>query len=83
MPFLLEGMIQGVLGASFGLIVVKVAHMYMESHFLGSLESVTRGLNFHFLSQTIVCSMLLGGAVIGFVGSELSINKTLNGDVRL
>jgi cell division transport system permease protein len=83
LPFLLEGMIQGLLGATFGLVLVKIAHLYMESHFLGSLDTVARGLNFHFLSQSIVLYLIMGGAVIGFIGSELSISKTLNGELNL
>jgi cell division transport system permease protein len=83
LPFLLEGMIQGLLGSIFGLVLVKIAHWYMESKFLGSLDSVARGFSFHFLSQPIVLYMILGGAVIGFIGSELSISKTLNGEINL
>ena len=81
-PFLLEGVIQGVLGATFGLVLVKIAHLYMESHFLGALDTIARGLNFQFLSQSLVLYLIMGGAVIGFIGSELSISKTLHGAVN-
>jgi cell division transport system permease protein len=82
LPFLLEGMIQGLLGATFGLVLVKIAHLYMESHFLGGLDTVARGLSLDFLSQSNVLYLIMGGAVIGFIGSELSISKTLHGEVN-
>ena len=71
-PLLLEGMLQGFLGALLALSAVKLIHLYVVYRFKGSLESILRSVDFYFLTNSIVYSIIIIGCVIGILGSLLS-----------
>ena len=77
-PLLLEGVLQGVAGALLSLIGIKLIHLYMVFRFQGSLESVFRGIDFQFLTNPIIYSIVGTGSIIGILGSLLSANQFLN-----
>ncbi len=79
-PFLLEGMIQGLAGSTLGLAVIKLLHIYIGIQFQGSLESIARGMDFQFITAPLVCSLLLAGVFIGWLGSLISIRQFLSLD---
>ena len=77
-PLLLEGVLQGAMGALLSLATVKLIHLYIIFQFQGSLESVFRGLDFHYLTNPIIYSIISTGVIIGFLGSSFSANQFLN-----
>lgn len=81
-PFLIEGVLQGLLGAMIGLTLIKSIQLYLKFQFQGSLESITRGMEFQFLSQPLILALLAASAFIGWVGSHLSINQFLESDIH-
>ena len=77
-PLLLEGVLQGFAGALLSLLSVKIIHLYIVFWVQGSLESVFRGLDFQYLTNPIIYSVISTGIIIGILGSSLSANQFLN-----
>ena len=77
-PLLLEGVLQGATGALLSLVSAKLIHLYIIFQFQGSLESIFRGLDFHYLTNPIIYSIISTGVIIGFLGSSFSANQFLN-----
>jgi len=77
-PLLLEGVLQGATGALLSLVSVKLIHLYIVFLFQGSLESIFRGLDFQYLTNPIIYSVISTGIIIGVLGSSLSANQFLN-----
>jgi cell division transport system permease protein len=77
-PLLLEGVLQGFTGALLSLLSVKIIHLYIVFWVQGSLESVFRGLDFQYLTNPIIYSVISTGVIIGVLGSSLSANQFLN-----
>ena len=77
-PLMLEGVLQGVMGALLSLASIKLIQLYIVFQFQGSLESIFRGLNFQYLTYPIIYSIISTGIIIGFLGSSLSVNQFLN-----
>ena len=81
-PLLLEGLVQGVIGVGLALGLVKLIHIYMKFNFQGSLESIFRGVDFQFLTQPLLWTMVLASIFIGWLGSFLSITQYLHSTDR-
>jgi cell division transport system permease protein len=68
-PFLLEGIILGAMGALISLallfLLVKFFPLYLGAS-LGALEEI---INFRYLSLTQISMLIAGGVIIGFLGS--------------
>ena len=77
-PLLLEGVLQGVAGALLSLVSVKLIHLYIVFWFQGSLDSIFRGIDFQYLTNPIIYSVISTGIIIGVLGSSLSANQFLN-----
>ena len=77
-PLLLEGVLQGVAGALLSLVSVKLIHLYVVFWFQGSLDSIFRGIDFQYLTNPIIYSVISTGIIIGVLGSSLSANQFLN-----
>jgi len=77
-PLLLEGVFQGVAGALLSLVSVKLIHLYVVFWFQGSLDSIFRGIDFQYLTNPIIYSVISTGIIIGVLGSSLSANQFLN-----
>ncbi len=77
-PFLLEGMLQGLVGGALGLALIKFLHIYIGIQFQGSLESIARGMDFQFITAPLIFSLLMAGLFIGWLGSLISIRQFLN-----
>ena len=78
LPYLMEGMIHGLLGALLSLGMIKTLQLFLQSQFQGSLETVMRGIHFQFLSSSFVLSIFLSSIFLGLVGSYISINQFLS-----
>jgi len=77
-PFMLEGMLQGLLGGIFALALIKFLQLYIRVQFQGSLESLARGMEFQFISQPIILVLLTSSVLIGWMGSVISIRQFLS-----
>lgn len=76
-PFLLDGIIMGILGGMLSLfvlfLVIKLFPLYLGSS-LGALNEL---INFRYLSLSQSISLIGAGAVIGFLGSFSSLAQFL------
>lgn len=77
LPFLLEGIILGIIGVLFSflllLLVIKIFPFYLGTP-LGALQDL---INFRYLSWTQSLLLIAGGAFIGFFGSMSSLARFL------
>jgi len=79
-PLILEGVVQGLSGVGIALGLIKLVHLYIQLQFQGSLESIFRGADLQFITQSFLWPMLLAGMIIGWVGSQISINQFLHSE---
>ena len=79
-PFMMEGMLQGLFGGIFALVLIKFLQLYIKVQFQGSLESIARGMEFQFISQPLILGLLASSVLIGWVGSFISIQQFLSLD---
>ena len=77
-PLILEGVMQGILGAFFSLVGIKLFYTYITFKFQGSLDSIFRGVDFQFLTDPLIFSILSTGIIIGILGSFLSVKQFLD-----
>lgn len=72
LPSLLQGMVQGLLGALLALLALKVAHHFVSPH-LDPLLNVTIGLpTLAFLPLPSLGVLILAGTVLGALGGWLA-----------
>jgi len=81
-PFMIEGMLQGLLGGIFALSLIKFLQLYIKVQFQGSLESIGRGIEFQFLPQSLILGLLVCSIIIGWMGSFISIRQFLSPDYK-
>jgi cell division transport system permease protein len=76
-PFLLEGILLGLMGSLVSLILlfflIQLFPLYLGSS-LGALQEL---LSFRYLSFSQSAGLLAGGAIIGFMGSLSSLSRFL------
>ena len=76
-PFILEGVILGILGGAISLgllfLLVQLFPLYLGAS-LGALNDI---INFRYLSFTQIALIIAGGAIIGFLGSLSSLARFL------
>lgn len=77
LPFLLEGLILGVLGSALSLallyILIKLFPLYLGQS-LGALQEF---INFRYLSLSQAISLVIGSALMGLLGSLSSLSRFL------
>lgn len=78
-PFFLEGIVHGLLGALISLGLMKGVHLYLTSHFQGSLETFGRAMDFQFISLPLMITILLASIGVGWLGSFLSLQQFMGG----
>lgn len=72
LPLLLQGLIQGLVGAGLALVALRVAHHVAAPH-LEPLTSLTIGLpHLEFLTPVATVTILVAGAVLGAFGGTLA-----------
>ncbi len=74
-PFYFEGIIQGALGAVIGLAMLYIAFMFVSAN-------VDKGFfpglfHFHFLSPTILLTILIVSMLVGWLGCFISLKQFL------
>ncbi len=82
-PFFLEGVFHGVLGALISLSLMKGIHLYLVSRFQGSIETFGRGMDFQFISLPFVMVIMLTSILMGWLGSYLSLQQFLGAYKKL
>jgi cell division transport system permease protein len=80
-PFLVEGMLQGGLGGGLALGLLYLAHQFLLREVLSSSRLVLGAHWLAFLSPQAWAAIVLGGMVVGLLGSTLSVRRFLRGSV--
>ncbi len=81
-PFLVEGMLQGTIGAIVALAALRAAHLGLADYARRSGDVMAALLSGHFLPFPRIALMALGGLLIGLIGSALSLRRFLAEDPR-
>lgn len=76
-PFYIQGLLQGALGACIGLAILFVAFWLMASNIEG--EFFPGLFNIQFLSPLILGIIILTSMLVGWLGSYLSLKQFLKG----
>jgi len=75
MPFYIEGLIQGGLGAFIGLAMLYVSFIFISSNIV---QGFSPGLfRLQFLSSTTIGGILLGSMLVGWLGCYISLKQFL------
>ena len=78
MPFLLEGLLQGIAGGVSALLLLLAVHMlflHNAGNFL-TFNPATAGLS--FLPSEYIVGLLVAGAILGFLGSLAALRRFIN-----
>jgi cell division transport system permease protein len=77
-PFLIEGVLQGVMGVSVAILVLSGVYMVFlhNADIFFSFHTMVSGLL--FLPISYLAALLLGGAALGFVGSLASLKRFIS-----
>jgi len=76
-PFLLEGLLQGLTGGLLSLAVLGATHLTLTAMVPSSGNLFLRLLTSGFLAPWTAASLILGGGVMGFIGSLFAVRKFL------
>jgi cell division transport system permease protein len=76
-PFYIEGLIQGLLGAALAMVSLQFLYRVFLSYVTPSMAGWLRQFPVIFLSQETVAWFLLGGVVLGLFGSFVASLKIL------
>jgi cell division transport system permease protein len=69
-PFLLEGMIQGLVGAIMALLLLGGVHYYLKNEFHSSIDSM--GMDFHFITEPFLFGLIVLSVFVGLIASYIS-----------
>jgi cell division transport system permease protein len=77
-PFLIEGVVQGLVGASVALLVLTGVYLAFlhNADFFFSFNTIEAGLL--FLPVRHIVALLFGGAALGFLGSLASLKRFIS-----
>ncbi len=71
-PFLLEGMLQGLSGSLLSLGLMGIIYYYLRSELQTSIESIVRGMDFQFVPEPFLLILIGSSVLIGLVASYIS-----------
>ena len=71
-PFLLEGMLQGLAGSLLSLGLMGITHYYLKNEFQSSIDFIARGVSLQFISTSFLIILVGASVLIGFVASYIS-----------
>ncbi len=80
-PFLVEGMLQGGLGGALALGLLYLTHQFLLREVLSSSRLVLGTVGLTFLSPQALAMIVLGGMMVGLLGSTLSVRRFLRSPV--
>jgi len=76
-PFVLEGMFQGFASALLAILALLVGYLALHESVDSTLAALT-GSRVVFLGAWTLVALLAGGAVIGAIGSAVSVRRYLS-----
>ncbi len=76
-PFVIEGMIQGLVGGALALGLLQAAFSLLGAELLASFGPLAAGIQFAFLDSRQCVELLLLGWLLGTAGSVLSVRRFL------
>ena len=71
-PFLLEGMLQGLSGSMLSLGLLGIVYYYLKNEFQTSIEAIAGGMDFQFISQPFLLILVGASMLIGLIASYIS-----------
>jgi cell division transport system permease protein len=75
MPFYIEGLIQGGLGAFIGMMMLFISFFFLSANIQ---QGISPGLiRLQFLSPTTIGGILLGSMLVGWLGCYISLKQFL------
>jgi cell division transport system permease protein len=75
MPFYIEGLIQGAVGAAMGLVMLFISFFFISSNIEQGFPPALFRLQ--FLSPTTIGGILLGSMLVGWLGCYISLKQFL------
>jgi cell division transport system permease protein len=75
-PFVVEGTVSGLVAAAVAVILLGIAYLSLRGQLDGSLSLLT-GASIDFLHLSTIAAMILGGGIVGALGSALSLRRYL------
>jgi cell division transport system permease protein len=69
-PYLLEGMIQGLAGSILALILIGGVHYYLKNEFQSSIDSM--GMNLKFIAEPFLFGLIALSLLVGLIASYIS-----------
>lgn len=76
-PFLTEGILQGVLGSTLAVGLLFVIYRLILNKVIALKAPFFAANQLHFLSDSMIFGLLIGGMIVGFFGSLISLGKLL------
>lgn len=77
-PFLIEGLLQGVVGAALALTALYALFVWAAPTIEGALGAVLSQLQLAFLAPTQLAIGVLGGGLLGLAGSGVALGRYLD-----
>ena len=75
-PFVMEGVLQGGIGATAALVVLLVTFLALRGRYLTPLAAAINLSSVHFLSPGLCVVLLGGGMLVGCLGGLVASRKT-------
>ena len=76
-PFVIEGMIQGLVGAGLALVLLRAAFSLLTAELLAPFGPLVAGDQFSFLGGAQYVQLIVMGWLLGTTGSMLSVRRYL------
>jgi cell division transport system permease protein len=75
-PFVMEGVIQGGMGASLAVVALGVAFAGLQMRYLGPLAAAINVSSLQFLSIGLCVGLVLGGMAVGCIGGLVAAARS-------
>lgn len=76
-PFLIEGMVQGAVGAAVAVAILTAGYYSMLANAVNFLAFNPADAGLIFLPLSHIVALILGGVFLGFIGSLVSLKKLI------
>ena len=76
-PYVVEGAVQGALGATLALVLIGVLFAIVQSHFDASFATLI-GMTPSFLPWSMALALVVSGALLGALAALLSVRRLLS-----
>jgi cell division transport system permease protein len=76
-PFLIEGMLQGVVGAIIAISILTAGYYSMLANAVNFLSFNPADAGLTFLPIPYIVALIFGGVILGFIGSLVSLKKLI------